>query len=91
MRLRQGDSEREIARSGLQKTADHTLQESGLLWDGKTCQSRWPGCGRGRSAGGVAIIVGDVNLELLAFAVIRLAVRFGQQRVDKLPYDGQSR
>ncbi len=40
MRLRQGDSEREIAHSGLQKTADHTLQESGLLWDGKTCQSQ---------------------------------------------------
>ncbi len=40
MRLRQGDSEREIARSGLQKTADHTLQESGLLLDGKTCQSQ---------------------------------------------------
>lgn len=40
MRLRQGDSEREIADSGLKKTADHTLQESGLLWDGKTCQSQ---------------------------------------------------
>ena len=43
MRLRQGDSGREIARSGLQKTADHTLQEPGLLWDGRTCQSQWLG------------------------------------------------
>ena len=43
MRLRQGDSEREIAHSILQKTADHTLQESVLLWDGKTCQSQWLG------------------------------------------------
>ena len=40
LRLRQGDSEREIEHAGLQKTADHTLRESGLLWDGKTCQSQ---------------------------------------------------
>lgn len=68
MRLRQGDSGREIAHSGLQKTADHRLQESGLLWDGKTCRSRWLGWGNGRSAGGVAVIVGGVNVELSAGA-----------------------
>lgn len=40
MRFWQGDSEHEIAHSALQKTTDHRLQESSLLWDGKTCQSR---------------------------------------------------
>jgi hypothetical protein len=45
MRLRQGDSEREIAHSGLQKTADHTLQESGLLWDGENLPEPVDGLG----------------------------------------------
>lgn len=75
MRLRQGDSEREIAHSGLQKTADHTQQDSGLLWDGKTCRSRWMGWGNGRSAaGGVAVILGGVNVALSAIAACRVVI-----------------
>lgn len=58
MRLRQGDSRREIARSGLQKTIDNRLKESSLLWDGRM---------EGRP-GGVEVIVGDMNVELSAAA-----------------------
>lgn len=86
MRLRRGDSGREIARSGSQKTIDNRLQEASLQWDGNTCRSRWLGWGNGRCAsGGVEVVVGGVNVALSAKEVVGLMQRVGLLCVAYMP------